>query len=94
MARRTPKRYRFGTILALAGAALFATSGVAVADTQVGQVGHYLFKEGAPVGATCVYAHSNGKYKLTQIVVKAPKLWWPGYGLQRTTESAAWLAGR
>ena len=77
MARRTPKRYRFGTILALAGAALFATSGVAVADTQVGQVGHYLFKEGAPAGATCVYAHSNGKYKLTQIVVKAPKLWWP-----------------
>lgn len=77
MIRHTPKRYRVTTIVALVGAALFATSGVALADTQVGQVGHYVFKEGSPVGATCVYAWSNGRYKLTRIVVNAPKLWWP-----------------
>jgi hypothetical protein len=76
LARRTPKRYRFGTILALAGAALLATSGVAVADTETGQHGHYVFKDDPTYGATCVYGSYNGKYKLTQIVVKAPKLWW------------------
>ena len=77
MIHGTPRRYRFTALLALAGAALFATSGVALADTQTGQVGHYTFKDNASTyGATCIYAGS-GPYKLTQIVVKAPLLWWP-----------------
>jgi hypothetical protein len=63
--------------VAVAGAALFATSGVALADTETGQHGHYLFKDDSSTyGATCVYSGS-GPYKLVQIVVKAPSLWWP-----------------
>ncbi len=74
---RTPRRYRLTAIAALAGAALFATSGLALADSETGQLGHYVFKDDqATGGATCVYSGS-GPYKLTQIVVKAPSLWWP-----------------
>jgi hypothetical protein len=77
MTRRTRPAYRLSALLALAGAALFATSGVALADSQTGQVGHYLFKDDATKGgATCVYSGS-GTYTLTKIVVKAPALWWP-----------------
>jgi len=50
---------------------------VTLADSETGQHGHYLFKDDATkYGATCIYAGS-GPYKLTQIVVKAPSLWWP-----------------
>jgi hypothetical protein len=78
MTGRTPKRYRFTALVAVAGAALFATSGVAVADTESGQHGNYVFRDDSvKFGATCVYAsQGSGKYKLTQIVVKAPWLWW------------------
>ncbi len=77
MNRGTPRRYRLSALLAVAGAALFATSGVAFADTETGQIGHYVFKDDATkYGATCVYSGS-GPYKLTQIIVKAPWLWWP-----------------
>lgn len=77
---QTPRsRYRFGVVLALAGAALFATSGVTLADTETGQHGHYVFKDDASTfGVNCVYAsQGNDTYKLTQLVVKAPSLWWP-----------------
>jgi hypothetical protein len=77
MTRHTPRRYRFGTILALAGAALFATAGVAAADTESGQIGHYNFKDNqSKPNATCIYSGSS-HYSLNQIVVKAPSVWWP-----------------
>lgn len=77
LAHRTPKRYRLSAVVALAGAAVFATSGLALADSESGQHGHYVFKDDASTkGATCVYAGSD-PYKLTQIVVKPPSLWWP-----------------
>jgi len=66
-------------MLAIAGAALFATSGVVYADTDNGQHGNYVFRDDSvKFGATCVYANQGGgHYKLSQIVVKAPWLWWP-----------------
>jgi hypothetical protein len=66
-------------MVAVATAAVFATSGVAVADTETGQHGNYVFRDdSAKFGATCVYAsQGGGKYKLTKIVVKPPWLWWP-----------------
>ena len=77
MIHGTPRRYRLTALVAIAGAALFATSGVALADTESGQHGHYVFKDDPSTGgATCVYTGS-GPYKLVQIVVKAPLLWWP-----------------
>ena len=77
MIHGTPRRYRLTALVAIAGAALFATSGVALADTESGQHGHYLFKDDSTTyGATCVYSGS-GPYKLSQIIVKAPSLWWP-----------------
>jgi hypothetical protein len=49
-----------------------------MADTETGQHGNYLFRDDqVKTGATCVYAAQGGKYKLTQIVVKGPWLWWP-----------------
>ncbi len=77
MIGRTRRSHRLGAMVALAGAAVFATSGVAFADSETGQHGHYLFKDDPSTnGAVCVYAGS-GPYKLTQIIVKAPSLWWP-----------------
>lgn len=77
MPKHVRPRYRALTIAALALGALMASSGIAAADTTTGQVGHYIFKDNAETyGATCVYAGS-GPYKLTQIVVKPPSLWWP-----------------
>jgi hypothetical protein len=64
-------------MVALAGAALMATSGVAMADTETGQVGDYNFRDtqAKPV-VSCIYSGSN-PYKLTSIVVKPPAVWWP-----------------
>jgi hypothetical protein len=69
---------RFGAVIALAGAAVLATSGIALADSESGQHGHYVFKDDpGTVGATCVYAAVSPGYKLTSIVVKPASLWWP-----------------
>jgi hypothetical protein len=75
MTHRFSKRSRFSAALAVAGAAVFATSGLTFADSESGQHGHYIFRDDAATGgATCVYSAAG---KLTQIVVKAPALWWP-----------------
>ena len=78
MPRHIPVRYRALTIGSLVLGAVMASSGVtAAADTEVGQHGNYIFKDDASTyGATCVYSGS-GPYKLTEIVVKPPSLWWP-----------------
>jgi hypothetical protein len=77
MTHRTPRRYRFGAMIAIAGAALFATSGVAAADTENGQHGHFNFRDNqsSPI-VNCIYSGTN-PYRLTTIVVKAPGIWWP-----------------
>jgi hypothetical protein len=69
---------RFAAALALTAAAMLASSGIALANSETGQHGHYLFKDD-PVtfGATCVYVPLSSGYKLTHIVVKPPSLWWP-----------------
>ena len=77
MPRHVPIRFRALTITALALGALMASSGIAAADTVTGQVGHYAFKDSdVTYGAKCVYS-GTGPYKLAEIVVQPPLLWWP-----------------
>jgi hypothetical protein len=63
--------------LALASTMAIIGSGVAAADSGHGQHGHYLFIDGdaTHTGATCVY--TGPQTKLTSLVVKPPKVWWP-----------------
>src|SRR3954468_6820114 len=75
MTRSISRRSTLSVALAVAGAAVFATSGLTLADSESGQHGHYAFKDDASTGgATCVYSTAG---KLTEIVVKPPSLWWP-----------------
>ena len=63
--------------LGLAATLAIFGSEVAEADSTHGQTGNYIFIDGAPsnTGATCVYTGPN--VKLTSIIVKPPKVWWP-----------------
>ena len=61
----------------LAVSAILTLGGAAYADTETGQHGHYQFRDSYPdPGAVCVYAGSN-PYRLVQVIVYAPRLWWP-----------------
>ncbi len=72
--RNLRRRLLTGTAIALC--CLLGASGVALADTESGQHGHYLFTDDSTNrGVVCVYAGSN-PYRLVSLIVKAPSLWW------------------
>jgi hypothetical protein len=61
---------------AIALSCLLGASGVALADTESGQHGHYVFTDDVTNrGVVCVYAGSN-PYRLVRLVIKAPAVWW------------------
>jgi hypothetical protein len=67
-----------------------ALSGVAAADTAVGQHGNYVFVDGdstTTTGATCKYADAgNLTFDVYKIVARAPKAWWPDTNSSITTQ--------
>lgn len=72
--------------LALAIAAIVGSSGLALAETEVGQHGNYLFVDDATnYGVTCVYS-GGATRRLTQVTAKPPSLWWPNTSSDNNTQ--------
>lgn len=79
-------RRRGVSALALAVTAVLALAGAVQADSETGQHGNYLFRDDSGhAGAVCVYAGSN-PFRLVQIIVRAPYLWWPDTNAESNTQ--------
>jgi len=81
-------------VFASLGAAVLSIGLSGVAGAQTGQTGAYIFVDAqATPGVVCKYS-SSSPYKLYQLTIKAPQVWWPDTSSNSNTQhgTVGWQA--